>query len=249
MGVVGEFMFNYRGIKINYKDYGNQEKDAVVFLHGWGQNIQMMEPIATPLEKTNRLIILDLPGFGKSEEPKETWSLQDYAEMVHALLKKLKIENPYLIGHSFGGKISILYASQYKVKRMVLLSSPFKIKMKKLPLKVRIFKFFKKVPILNIFTEKIKKHVGSLDYRSATPTMRNILVKHVNTELVEEAKKIKCPTFIIWGSLDDAVPVEDAHELEKLIPDSGLVVYDKCTHYAYLERLGRTNKILKEFIK
>ena len=65
---------------------------------------------------------------------------------------------------------------------------------------------------------------------------------------VEEAKKIKCPTFIIWGSLDDAVPVEDAYELEKLIPDSGLVVYENCTHYAYLERLAQTNRILKEFI-
>ena len=242
-------MFNYEGIKINYKDYGNKDGDAIVFLHGWGQNIQMMEPIATPLEKTNRLIILDLPGFGKSEEPKEAWTLKQYADMVYALLEKLKIKNPYLVGHSFGGKISILYASEHKVKRMVLLSSPFKVKMKKLPLKVKIFKFFKKIPIINIFTEKMKKHVGSLDYRSATPTMRNVLVKHVNTELVEEAKKIKCPTFIIWGSLDDAVPVEDAHELEKIIPDSGLVVYENCTHYAYLERLAQTNRILKEFIK
>ena len=59
-------------MEINYTNYGNEKGKDVVLLHGWGQNIQMMEPIATPLEKTNRLIILDLPGFGKSEEPKES---------------------------------------------------------------------------------------------------------------------------------------------------------------------------------
>ena len=79
--------------------------------------------------------------------------------------------------------------------------------------------------------------------------MRDILVKHVNTDLTENAKQIKCPTFIIWGDKDEAVPVADAYELEKLIPDSGLTIYEGCTHYAYLERLGQTNSIIKSFIK
>ena len=67
--------------------------------------------------------------------------------------------------------------------------------------------------------------------------MRNILVKHVNYDITEKIKKIKCPTFIIWGENDTAVPVSDAYELERLIPDSGLSVYNNCTHYAYLENL------------
>ena len=70
-----------------------------------------------------------------------------------------------------------------------------------------------------------------------------------NTDLTETAKLIKCPTFIIWGDVDAAVPVEDAYKLEKLIPDSGLTIYENCTHYAYLERLGQTNAIIKSFIK
>ena len=105
-------MYNYRGININYKDYGKKNGKAIVFLHGWGQNIEMMEPIANPFIKSHRLIILDLPGFGKSEEPKSVWSLEDYVEMIHSLLDSLDIKKPSLIGHSFGGKLSIIYASK-----------------------------------------------------------------------------------------------------------------------------------------
>lgn len=242
-------MYNYKEKNINYKEYGNKEGQAIVFLHGWGQNIKMMEPIANPFVKTNRLIILDLPGFGDSEEPSSTWTLQDYAEMLHDLLEHLNITNPILVGHSFGGKISILYASQYKTKKLVLLSSPYKVKIAKQPLKVKIFKKIKKIPGFKTIAENMKKHMGSTDYRNASPLMRDILVKHVNTDLTEQAAKINCPTFIIWGSNDQDVPVNDAYELEKIIKNSGLSVYEGCTHYAYLEKLAQTNAILKTFIK
>ena len=242
-------MFNYNDINIHYQDFGDKSKDTIVFLHGWGQNIQMMEPIAKPLEKTNRIIIIDLPGFGESEEPKYVWTLEEFAEMVHALLEKLNVKNPYLVGHSFGGKISILYTSKYDVNRLVLLSSPYKVKIKKVSTKVKILKALKKVPGLGALAEVAKKHMGSTDYKNASPMMRDILVKHVNTDLTDIVKTIKVPTFIIWGDNDTAVDVEDAYELEELLQDAGLVVYEGCTHYAYLERAGQTINILKEFFK
>ena len=242
-------MFKYKGIKINYKDFGNKEGTPIIYLHGWGQNIQMMEPIAKPFEKTHRLIILDLPGFGLSDEPETPWILDDYVDMLKELLNKLKIDNPNLIGHSFGGKISLLYASKHKVNKLILLASPYKVKIKKPSMKVRVLKKLATLPGLGNLAEKMKKHLGSTDYKNASPIMREILVKHVNTDLTEAASKITCPTFIIWGTNDEAVPVEDAYELEKIIKDSGLTVYEGCTHYAYLERLGQTNAIIKTFIK
>jgi pimeloyl-ACP methyl ester carboxylesterase len=242
-------MFKYKGIKINYKDFGNKEGTPIIYLHGWGQNIAMMEPIAKPLEKTHRLIILDLPGFGLSDEPEEAWDLDEFVEMLKELLKKLKIDKPNLIGHSFGGKISLLYASKYEVNKLILLASPYKVKIKKPSMKVKLLKKLATLPGLGNLAEKMKKHLGSTDYKNASPLMREILVKHVNTDLTEAASKITCPTFIIWGTNDEAVPVEDAYELEKIIKDSGLSIYEGCTHYAYLERLGQTNAIIKTFIK
>ena len=242
-------MFKYNGININYKDFGNSEGTPIVYLHGWGQNIQMMEPIAKPFAKTHRLIILDLPGFGKSDEPDYAWTLEDYVDMVNSLLKELKVKKPNLIGHSFGGKLSILYASKYPVEKMILLASPFNVKIKSPSKKVQLLKKVASIPGLGKVADAMKKHIGSTDYKNASPLMREVLVKHVNTDLTETAKTIKCPTFIIWGTHDEAVPVEDAYLLESLIKDSGLTIYENCTHYAYLERLDQTNAIIASFIK
>lgn len=242
-------MYKYNGININYKDFGNQEGKTIVYLHGWGQNIEMMVPIANPFKETHHLIIIDLPGFGSSDDPDYAWTLEDYADMVHSLLESLNIKKPNLIGHSFGGKISLIYASKYPVNRLMLLASPFKVKVKKISWKVKLLKKMKNIPLLGGVADKIKSHMGSTDYRNAKPLMRDILVKHVNTDLTETVKKIKCPTFIIWGTNDDAVPVEDAYELKDLINDSGLTIYEGCSHYAYLEKLNQTNAIIASFMK
>jgi len=242
-------MYTYKGININFKDYGNKLGDTIVYLHGWGQNIEMMEPIANPLKNTHRLIILDLPGFGKSDEPTYAWTLEEYVDMVHSLLEHLNIKTPMLVGHSFGGKLCLIYATKYEVKKMLLLACPYKVRAKKISWKVRLLKKMKNIPGLGKLANKIKSKMGSTDYRNATPIMRDVLVKHVNTDISSDIKKIKCPTFIIWGDKDTEVPVEDAYELENLLQDSGLAVYEGCTHYAYLERLPKTNAIIASFMK
>ena len=99
-----------KGIRTNYTQYG--EGQDIVLLHGWGQNIKVMEPLAKRLNGY-RITIIDLPGFGLSEEPPTSYSVSDYADYVHELLESLEIKNPILIGHSFGGRVSIIYGSKY----------------------------------------------------------------------------------------------------------------------------------------
>ena len=240
--------FVYKDTNINYSYYDNSSKTNIIYLHGWGQNINMMMPIAKPFIKKYNVLIIDLPGFGDSSEPTYVWSIYDFADMVHALVKELKIKNPILIGHSFGGKISLVYASKYDTKKLVLLASPYKKSDKKDTLKTKMFKTLKKVPFLTGIAEKSKKYFGSTDYKNASVMMRNILVKHVNLDTREDAKKIKCPTLAIWGTNDNEAPYEDGVELKKLISNYGLVTYEGNSHYAYLERLDQTNNVLKSFI-
>lgn len=236
-----------KDVDINYIDYG-EGKNTLVFLHGWGQNIEMMKPIGDKLQKNNRIIIVDLPGFGMSNEPNEIWTMYDYAECINKLLKSLKVENPIMIGHSFGGKISLIYASKYKTDKLVLFGSPFKQEIKKLSTKTKILKFLKKVPVLNKLEGFAKKHIGSRDYKAASEFMRKILVEHVNLDITEDVKKIKCPTLMVWGTMDQEVAIERAYELEELIEDSAVIPYEGCSHYAYLERAGQTVNIIKNFI-
>lgn len=238
----------YNDLNVNYVSYGKKDADTIVYLHGWGQNIEMMKPIADPFSDEFNIIIMDLPGFGLSDEPKTIWTLYDYVECVKYVLDNLNVDNPILIGHSFGGKISLLYASIYNVKKLVLLASPYRKEIKKESLKLKTLKTLKKVPGINKLEGFAKKHIGSTDYKNASDTMRKILVEHVNLDISNEVKKIKCPTLIIWGTNDTEVPLECAYELEKMISDAGVVVYDHCTHYAYLERLNQTINVLWNFL-
>ena len=208
----------------------------------------MMKPVGDQLQKDNRIIILDLPGFGQTQEPNEVWTMYDYADMVNLLLKNLKVKDPVLVGHSFGGKISLIYASKYKVNKLVLFGSPYKKEIKKVSLKLKVLRFLKKVPVVNNLEGFAKRHIGSRDYKAASDFMRKILVEHVNLDITDDVRKITCPTIIIWGTLDSEVSIHTAYELESLIKDSAVIEYDGCTHYAYLERLGQTVNILKMFI-
>ncbi len=237
---------NIRNININYIQYGSGSD--VVLLHGWGQNIAMMKPIGDRLQKNHRITILDFPGFGESEEPKTALTVYDYCEILEELLKKLKVKKPVIMGHSFGGRIAIIYASRNEVEKVVLFGSPCIRKEVKPSLKLRMLKSLKKIPGINKLEGFAKNHMGSRDYKNASEIMKKILVNVVNEDLSKCAKKINVPTLLIWGDRDTEAPVEDAKELEKIIPDAGLIVLPNSTHYAYLENLPQVINILNNFL-
>ena len=237
------------GIDIHYERCGNKKGKTIIFLHGWGQNIQMMKPIAEPFEEEFDILIIDLPGHGKSSEPESILKIPDFVECIRNLTETLKIKKPILVGHSFGGKISLLYASKYEVDKLILFGSPFKKEIQKLSLKTKALKTVKKIPGMKVFEEFAKRHIGSTDYKNASPIMRQILVEHVNFDITEEVKKITCPTLIVWGTNDEAVDISRAYELESLIKDAGLVVYEGCSHYAYLENLNQTIRVMGSFLR
>ena len=141
-----------------------------------------------------------------------------------------------------------MYAAKKKVSKLVLLSAPFRRSTKKNTFKVRVLKFLKKVPVVKELESYMKTKIGSSDYRNASPMMRNILVNVVNEDLTGYLKQISVPTLLIWGDLDTAVPIEDAKYAESIMEDAGLVVYEGCTHYAYLERINQTISVLRSFL-
>lgn len=231
---------------INYIQEG-KGKD-ILLLHGWGQNIEMMLPLGNQFKNKFRITILDLPGFGKSEEPQEEWDIHTYTNIIRQFIQELKIVNPILIGHSFGGRIAIDYTAHNKVNKLVLFGSPCIRDKDKLTYKEQALKTIAKIPGIKKIADEAKKYIGSPDYRQASPMMRKILVNVINEDLFVAAKKINVPTLLIWGTEDQASPIEEAIELEKIIQDSALIKIDGGTHYVYLEALNYVTTILKEFL-
>lgn len=235
---------NIKDLNINYIQYG--EGKDIILLHGWGQNIEMMKPLGDYFCDRFRITILDLPGFGESDEPKNTWTIDDYELMLEDFIKELKIKKPIVIGHSFGGRLSIRYSARNPIEKLVLFGSPCIRIQEALPLKVRMLKSMKKLPGMDKIGEYMKQYIGSRDYKAASPVMRQTLVEVVNEDLSHYAKEIEEPTLLIWGQNDTEAPVAEAKELEKIMIDAALIILPG-THYAYLENLQQVVNILNNF--
>lgn len=234
-----------QGLNVNYIQYG-KGKD-ILLLHGWGQNVEMMKPLGDGFCDRYRITIIDFPGFGNSEEPKEAWTIDKYSLMLEEFVKQVGIKKPIVMGHSFGGRVAIRYSARNNIEKLVLFGSPCIRIQEELPLKVKVLKKLKTLPGMNKLGEYMKQFIGSRDYKAASPIMRETLVNVVNEDLSKYAREIEEPTLLIWGENDDEAPVNEARELEKLMMDAALIILPG-THYAYLENLARVITILNSFI-
>ncbi len=247
-----------KGIDIHYTVSG--EGRDLVLLHGWGGSIASFAPVHQHYQQYFRTYSLDWPGFGKSNEPDEPWGVEDYAEMFCEWMRALKIQNPIVMAHSFGGRVVIYSAGKmkYNFHKIILIDSAG-IKPKrslKYYLKVYIYKLIKKLVylpgckqlLLKKF-EQYRKRAGSSDYRNASENMKKVFIKVVNQDLKKYLSYIHMPTLLIWGGNDTATPLGDAQIMEKLIPDAGLVVFKNAGHFSYLEEFNRFICVADNFLK
>lgn len=241
------------GIKIYFEKKGDRGKD-VILLHGWGQNTIMMDYIAEFLKEHFVVYNIDFPGFGKSEEPKTAYSVEDYSEFLHHFVKREGIENPILIGHSFGCRVALHYAYKYDVRRMVLTGAAGVRDKRgiKYYFKTYSYKLGKRLlslPFLKSYKEKLQNKVGSEDYRNASGVMRTTLVKVVNDDISPILKDIKVETLLVFGEKDEATPVFKGEYMAKQMPDATLVIFEGDDHYAYFHQADRFNRVLDAFLR
>lgn len=246
-------------IKLNYEESGLPSGKPVVLLHGWGCDHSTVRSIAACLEDKMRVISVDLPGHGKSDEPESVWGTQDFANCVGELINKLHLNSPSLIGHSFGGRTSIAYASRHEnVDKIVLVDSAGITPKRSLKYyyKVYSYKLVKKLTFLLLGEEKAKARIekslkkrGSSDYQAASPRMRAIMSKCVNEDLRKIMPSIKASTLLVWGENDTATPIGDAKIMEKAIPDAGIVSFPNAGHYSFLDNPRGFRAVVREFFK
>lgn len=205
-----------------------------------------------------RVINVDFPGFGRSQEPAEVWGVDDYTRLMEQFISTLGIKRPTLLGHSFGGRVGILYASRHDDVEALILVDAAGIKPHrtlKYYWKVYTFKAMKRLMYLVYGREEAERRLearrakaGSSDYASASPMMRRILSRVVNEDLTDRLALIKAPTLLVWGENDTATPIADARKMERLIPGAGLVSFAGCGHYSFLDNPGQFAAVLRSFL-
>jgi len=239
-------------LKINYYQSPEWKTDGtLVFLPGWQAKALIFKKI---FDSVDNYVAIDWPGFGESEQSKETWGLREYANFLKKFLGKLEIGKPVLIGHSFGGSVGIKYVVNGGQAQKLILIDSAGIRRKSFKkfiylIGAKIFKFFLAWPVVKRYKQKIRQKfyrtIDSEDYLNAGE-LGDIYQKVIREDLTGDLPRVKTETVLIWGEDDKATPVADGLLMNKLIYGSKLFIIKRAGHFPFLEQEKEFKKIFSE---
>ena len=221
------------------------EGKDLVFLHGYLSCKESFYPQIGYFSRHFRVTAPDFPGFGKSGRLPAAWSGGDYADWLEGFFKEQGIVFPYVIAHSFGGRVALKCLARGLIDRAVLTGCAGIVKKRTMAYRIRVggYRLVKRVS-----PRFAEAHFGSREYRSLSPLMRESYKKIVNEDLREEAGRIARPVLYLYGERDKETPLSSGRILHECTAGSKLAVFKGCGHFAHLEEPLLFNLAAEEFL-
>ncbi|CAN6441797.1 unnamed protein product [Victoria cruziana] len=188
----------------------------------------------------------DFSGNGESEGSFQYggyWKEVDDLREVVLHLSQANQEVCAIVGHSKGGDVVLLYASKYHdISTVINISGRFDLKK---GIEERLGKDFMERIQKDGFID-VRNSKGSVTYRVTLES----LMDRLNTDVFAASKSIhqNCRVLTVHGSEDEIIPVEDALEFDKLIPNHKLVIVEQANH-CYSAHQSELASIVVDFIK
>ncbi|MBI4130136.1 alpha/beta hydrolase [Candidatus Roizmanbacteria bacterium] len=214
----------------------------VLILHGWKLSGSRFEPLVQELKKKNlRVFAPDMPGFGKGKKLERPYALSDYVAFVHEYIQQHKLKKPVIIGHSFGGRVSIILAAEYPelIEKLVLTGVPGVLLVSRAKLLfflglAKMGGLVFRLPVLSQFESLARKVLYRVarasDYQTSSGNLRETFKKIIAEDLVVPMRKISCPVLLLWGKDDRNSPEEIAKKMRKFIPKVKLDIVEGEAH-------------------
>lgn len=256
-------LFSYEGVRIYYELLGQER--PLLLLHGWelgnpSPGGEALDDLRCELSKNFLVLSPDLPGFGRSEAPHDVWGIEEYARSVLALADQEKFSEFILCGYSFGGQVAVKIASlaPQRLSHLVIIAGA---SIRHAPsLRARIFmlgahfgKLIFRLPIVpkdvrDTLAYYLRKGFG-IEYLEVRGIMRDIFRKVIRQDLRDTMPKLFMPTLLLWGELDTLIPLFDGKEMNRLIPNSKLVVYEGIGHQLPKTKAQEVVSEITKFVK
>ena len=246
------------GLTLRYREWGSKQADraSLLLIHGFGNSLQSFRSLAPLLAQTHHVIAIDMIGYGLSEKPID----YDYHNGPQALMliraaRQLDLNDIVYVGHSLGGAVALQAVVQDERAIGLVLLNPGiistgvpKIAQVTLPplprMSAKLFasrefrsRFLKKSYVNpEIVTEQVIDDVmlaaQSEGYMRGTTSL---MTQYREGEEIALATNVKVPVLIPWGDQDRNKPLQEATELQALLPGSTLVRFSNAGHYVHEE--------------
>lgn len=262
------------GMKLHYNEAGSGA-EAVIMLHGggpgaggWSNFARNIEPFAA----SYRTILLDCPGFNKSD-PLVSTEARDLinANAVKGLMDALGIKTAHLVGNSMGGASALRFALEYpdRIGRLVLMGaggggqslfSPLPLEGIKLLFRVYMQPTMENLKhMMSVFVYDQKQMTDELIQGRYENMMRskehleNFVKSAANpaavlSDFTPRLHEVKAKTLITWGRDDRFVPLDHGLKFLWGIPDARLHVFSRCGHWAQWEHADAFNRLVLDFL-
>lgn len=234
---------------------------TLIILHGWQSSKEKWQKVKENIESDEiEVIVPDIPGFKPETELQKSWNLDDYVEWLKDFSQDK--EKFFLLGHSFGGRVAIKFASIYpqKLFGLILVAAAGIKKEPSVPGKVlgwgtkmvRTLKI-EEMPQTRGFWQVFKKLfyryiLRKTDYLEASGFLKETIKNILEEDLTPLLKEIKVPVLILWGENDKITPVSDAKLMAEKIKDSNLEILENIGHTPHLENPELLTQKIKSFI-
>jgi len=236
----------------------------LLFIHGWiGSSLEWIYQL-NYFNSREHIIILDLPGFGKSDKPNTKYSIEFFTKLILDFLNLLGYNEAILIGHSLGGLIAqnITIQNLKLVKKLILISTTAISQ----PFKNKFFLFWVNIIFRLTYTNFLKNTIKRINstkdenrefrklYKNALEIPKSVVLstfKNMTSKfnLNEKLSVISQPTLIIYGTEDKIISKSMIINLGNLIPNSEIILIENSPHRVMVENHVRVNKIIDDFIK
>lgn len=242
----------------------NTSKYPVVILHGWNLSGSAFAKTTSAFQKKGYIVFApDLPGFGTTPPPDRPYDVSDYAEYIYHYLQGKRIRRCFLVGHSFGGRISLILAAQHPeiIAGIILTGTPGfspvpKGKVLFFVTLAKIGKILFSIPPFTIFENIARKFLykaaRTKDFYHTKGVMRATFQKVIKQNLLPFMKQITIPTLLIWGKNDPITPVWIGEKMKRAIPKAQLIVIENERHMVPVDNpdqfVGNVDSFVKKVV-
>lgn len=244
-----------QGIALAYEQAG-QGEPALLLVHGWGASSAVMRPLYQHLQRTHRVVNVDLRGFGRSDAPAQEYSIVGYADDLVFVIEQLGLERPFVIGHSMGGIIALEMAARHAQRVCG----------------AAILEAMVAAPAMLDGLRPVLAGVRSAAYRTVVNgLMRHLCGPGLAPDLRELVAESVCPQHVLISAMEGMLdydsaaaarqvrgpllyvgthhPYADLAHWRALCPQLVTVQLDGCGHYFPLEAPERLHEAIVNFLR
>ncbi len=237
----------------------------VILVHGLGGSIESWTYNIGPLSKHRRVVALDLPGFGQSDKPAMSYSVEFYRNFLGKLMQHLNIARASILGSSLGGQIGaeVAIGRPDLVDRLVLVSPAGALP-----------RSFKASPALKRYlrvttarsVQEVKQALHAVDNKPVKSSYAKMVFETISAPNAREAflsalkqsgaaprldrrlVRIRSPTLLLWGKQDIMIPAKFVDPFVQM-KNCRVVMLEHCGHRPHVERPEVFNEIVSGFLK